>query len=396
MGSSRETTTLAAPGRGEPVVGPDIRTAEGLPARAFTDPEFLRVELGTIFNTNWSLVPLRPAQELRTDRRTVIDLVGRRGSQLPFTLFDRPFFLQRDWKGFLRAFPNVCTHAWHTLVEGLGRERTITCPQHGRQFDCAGRVLAHAAFKGAAGFPRPEDHLSGLAVDRWEQFLFVCPGPPVRKLGDVLAPLRRSLVRMGTVRFQRMPMDGEVREVDGNWKQHVWNYLDRFHIAYIHKAPGGLADAIDLPSYRTELFPDSVLQWVFAKDPAHGFDPKRLPGRFRDRAGRRVFALWWFVYPNLALNFYPWGLSVNVFMPVPERPERTLFHWYHYISDRARYRKKDSIYLDRQVDAEDIDAMSQVLRGASSGYAPRVRFAPGEEEGPHWFHRRVAESTVGR
>ena len=34
------------------------------------------------------------------------------------------------------------------------------------------------------------------------------------------------------------------RDVAGNWKQHAWNYLDPFHIGFVHRAPGGLADAV--------------------------------------------------------------------------------------------------------------------------------------------------------
>ena len=37
--------------------------------------------------------------------------------------------------------------------------------------------------------------------------------------------------------------------------------------------PGrGLADAVDLATYTTELHGDAALQWAYAKDPAHGFD----------------------------------------------------------------------------------------------------------------------------
>ena len=104
----------------------------------------------------------------------------------------------------------------------------------------------------------------------------------------------------------------------------------------MHRAPGGLADAIDLGSYTTELYDDAVLQWVYAREPADGFDPALLPDRFRDPGGRRVFALWWFVFPNLTLNFYPWGLSVNVYQPVPDRPDATRFVWYQWVIDPAR------------------------------------------------------------
>jgi len=107
-----------------------------------------------------------------------------------------------------------------------------------------------------------------------------------------------------------------------------------------------------------------------------------------------VFALWWFVFPNLALSFYPWGLSVNVYQPVPERPDTTRFVWYQFAFDRDKHAERDRRWLSSQVDAEDVDALAQVSRGLRSGLAPRPRFAPEHEQAVHWFHRKVAESVA--
>jgi choline monooxygenase len=378
-------------------VDSDISKAETLPATAFTHPDFLQLELETIFARNWLFLPQRSSEELRNDPRSLAEMVETRGSQLPFTTLGRPLFLQRDWSGRLHCFPNVCTHAWHTLVEGPGRERMITCPQHGRQFDADGKFVSQPGFKGMPGFPRDCDHLVDLGVEEWAQFLFVCLGKPAVGAAELLAPLRESLGGLGIASMRREPRESEAREVEGNWKQHAWNYMDKFHVGFIHRAPGGLADAIDLPSYRTELHGLSSLQWAYARDPEAGFAPGQLPERFHDPKDRdrRVFALWWFLFPNLTLNFYPWGLSLNVYQPVPEDPQRTLFLWYHYVLDEKKYAMKDKLWLDTQVDAEDVAALRQVARGARSGLAPRGRFAPGEEAGPHWFHRLVYQFAFG-
>jgi choline monooxygenase len=188
-------------------------------------------------------------------------------------------------------------------------------------------------------------------------------------------------------------MSAEIRDVHGNWKQHAWNYLDPFHIGFVHRAPHGLADAIDLGSYKTEIHDKSVLQWVYARESADGFDPAWLPERFHDPKGRRVFALWWFVFPNLTLNFYPWGLSVNVYQPIPGQPERTRFVWYQFALDRDKHAERDRRWLSSQVDAEDVDALAQVSRGLKSGFAPRGRFAPEHEQAAHWFHRAVSRGV---
>jgi len=108
-----------------------------------------------------------------------------------------------------------------------------------------------------------------------------------------------------------------------------------------------------------------------------------------NHANKRVFALWWFIFPNLTLNFYPWGLSVNQYMPVQGSPDRTQFHWLQYSLDEAKFKQRNDVWLNEQVDAEDIEAISLVSKGARSGFAPRGRFAPREERGPHWLHRLI-------
>ena len=366
-----------------------------LPPAAFLDEAYLARELDTIFRSSWLLVPERTAAEMREDKRSLRDLVARRGSRAPVSLLDKPLFVQRDWSGGLHLFPNVCTHAWHTLVQGPERNRTITCPQHGRQFDAKGKYLSQPGFEKCLDFPRPEDSLADMPCVEWGNMLFARLGGAGPAFEEVMAPVAESLARMPLDELERRPLPGEVRELDGNWKQHAWNYMDKYHIPFLHKKPGGLADAIDLASYQTELYPHASLQWAYAKDAAHGFPEDWLPERFGQTRTRRVFALWWLVFPNLTLNYYPWGLSVNCYVPVPGKPRRTLFLWYHHVWDDAKYAQRDEVWMNTDVDLEDVDAMTQVGRGVASGFAPRGRFAPGEEAGPHWFHRLCYERTFG-
>ena len=363
-------------------VDDDIERAEGLPASAFFEREFLDRELATVFRKSWLVVP-----EQGDDPRPLDEQVAARGSRVPITVLGRPLFLQRGWDDDgLRAFPNTCTHQWYPLVLGASRGPTLVCGQHGRRFDCNGRFVSQQGFKDA----RDCDHLPALPVATWRRLTFVAFEAGVPELARVLAEVDASLAKMPVMPDR---MSAEIREVAGNWKQHACNYLDHFHIGFVHRAPGGLADAIDLATYKTEVYEHSVLQWVYASEAASGFDPAWLPERFADPKGRRVFALWWFVFPNLALSFYPWGLSVNVYQPVPDRADATRFVWYQFALDRALHAERDRRWLSAQVDAEDVDALAQVSRGLRSGFAPRPRFAPQHEQAAHWFHRAVAREV---
>ena len=74
---------------------------------------------------------------------------------------------------------------------------------------------------------------------------------------------------------------------------------------------------VDYASYTTELYPFASLQVALAAPGEPAFVP---PPESPDH-GRRVAAYYWWLFPNLMLNFYPWGLSVNLVSP-PGRTAR--------------------------------------------------------------------------
>ncbi len=361
-------------------VDPDIRKAEGLPPRAFTDPTFLELELEKVFRRSWLPVPADAYAQF-------IEVAG---AQVPFSLLGNPLFLQCDSVLKPHAYPNVCTHASYPLVGKTGVVERIVCGQHGRAFTLEGAVR-DPKFASSKKFPRPCDHLRDLPLEMWAQFFFVALDDPTARFEECFSLMRDSVAGLPVAVMRRARQAVEEREVEGNWKQHAWNYLDSMHIPLIHRSPDGLVDALHFSSYRTECYPNSVLQWAHAKDPAIGFAPEDLPARFRDPDDpeRRVLALWWFVFPNMAFSFYPWGLSLNFYMPVPGRPDKTHFYWHHFVADERLYALREELWHMEKVDREDTEAIEATSRGLRSVFATRGIFSPAREAGAHWFHRHL-------
>ncbi len=158
-------------------VDPDIRRAESLPDSAFTDPDFLQLEMETIFNKTWMLLPHHGSQSRST---ALSEFPNKPGSRVPFSLLGKPLFLQRNSKSEISCFPNVCTHAWHPLVESATVGGSIVCPQHGREFDSEGRFVSHKGFEKLEDFPRESDNLRKLLLENWGPLISVCLGEPSR------------------------------------------------------------------------------------------------------------------------------------------------------------------------------------------------------------------------
>ena len=369
-------------------VDPDIRKAETLPPRVFTDERFAELERDTVFQKSWLLVPA-------SHEMPFSELLQTGGSRYPFTLLDRPLMLIRDNGGTLRCLSNVCTHAGNVLVEKPGCGAQIVCGVHGRRFSCDGKFKGHRGFNVCENFPREEDHLREYQLIQWDELKFVAREDAAVDLAHAVTRIIESAHRFFFLPTRRVSQSQEVRDVCGNWKLHVLNFLDEFHIPSVHR---NLAKQVELSSYRNELYSQAVLQWVYAKDPAHGFDPERLSERFRDPKNpeKRVFALWWFVFPNMAFDLYPWGLSVYSWMPIPGKPEQTRIYWNHFVTDEEKYALREEWWRSEEVDREDTKIIEGISRGVRSPDAVRGRFAPEREMAGHWFHRKIYEMTFGK
>src|SRR5713101_8078973 len=196
-------------------VDPDIRRAQSLPDSAFTDPDFLQLEMETIFNKTWMLVPHHSSPS-RSEVST--ELLNKPGSRVPFSLIGNPLFLQRNSKKEINCFPNVCTHAWHPLVESASVGGSMVCPQHGREFDSDGRFLSHKGFEKLENFPRESDNLRKLPIENWGPMISVCLGEPFASFRKIAEDVNESIpgVDLASLKYNPLPMRSERSMVIGS------------------------------------------------------------------------------------------------------------------------------------------------------------------------------------
>ncbi len=295
-------------------------------------------------------------------------------------LLDLPLLLARDAEGTLRCLSNVCTHRANILVAAPCRADHIRCGYHSRRFDLAGHMTFMPEFADARDFPSTADDLPQLPFYDWAGHGFAALDPAV-PFADTFGDLRRRLGWLAVERYRHDPTRNRDYGIDAHWALYVENYLEGFHIPFVHKS---LNEVVDYGSYATELFRHSNLQRALAQPGEAAFDP---PADSPDH-GQRVAAYYMWIFPNLMLNFYPWGLSVNLVQP--DGPGHTRVAFRSYVGDAAKLDKGAGGALDR-VEAEDEAIVEAVQRGVRSRLYRRGRYSPTRERGVHHFHRLLGE-----
>jgi choline monooxygenase len=328
----------------------DIRRAWTLPSLFYTDPAMFELSKERIFARCWHL--LGRIDEF-TDLKPATILPG---------FLDEPVLLIKG-TNTVRCLSNVCTHRGKILVETECQGSLIRCGYHGRRFSLDGKFLSMPEFEGVENFPSACDDLHQYALAERGGFLFVSPDPAA-DFDTFVGGAREQLIRInaGELKF-RCAADYEVA---AHWALYCENYLEGFHIPYVHK---NLNEIVDYGSYTTETFQYSSLQT--------GNDENGMV------AGQYLF-----IFPNLMLNFYSWGLSMNVIEPID--PCRTRIRYITYVSDESRFGTGAGADL-HSVEMEDESIVESVQRGIRSRFYDRGRYSPAREQGTHHFHRLIAE-----
>ncbi|MBY0358676.1 MAG: aromatic ring-hydroxylating dioxygenase subunit alpha [Candidatus Obscuribacterales bacterium] len=348
------------------MIDSDIKRARTLPAKIYRDPEIFEAQKEQIFARSWQLV-------------ADLDKLTMPGHALPHTMLEgflnEPILVTRDNQDNLHCLSNVCTHRGSLLVEGECHTQSFRCRYHGRRFGLDGCFLSTPGFDNVPDFPTSADNLSKVPSATWGKFMFASINPAF-SFDELIGDMRKRTEWMPLDKFIFDPARAQNYITKANWALYVDNYLEGFHVPYVHPA---LATALDTRDYVTELYPYSNMQLGVAANPADSFT---LPESSPD-FGKHIAAYYYWVFPNMMFNFYPWGLSVNIVTPLA--PDRTRITFLPYVWDESKIDDGAGSNLDR-TEREDENIVELVQKGVQSRFYERGRYSPAWEPGPHHFH----------
>ena len=348
----------------EDLIASDIRVAKTLPSKFYTSEKRFR-KLLKAFKTSWQFVG--SSQEFTSAISPLKDLEK---------ILGEPLLRVQDGES-TQLLSNVCTHRGMILCQEHSDAKTIQCPYHGRTFNRDGSLKHMPGFDDVVDFPSISDHLQSFELHTWNGFEFASMNPNVH-LEEVLRPVQERLGWFfSDLKYD--PARDRDWEIDANWMLYVDNYLEGFHIPFVHPE---LNETLDKNGYSTECFEHGVLQIGTAQDGDVCFE---IPHDSIDY-GKNIAAYYWWIFPNLMLNVYPWGISVNIVIPTGVDSTSVLFR--SYVKRPDLLDKGAGAALDK-VELQDQFVVENCMKGLRSESYKRGRYSPSHEQGVHHFHRII-------
>ena len=353
------------------LIDPDIAKAKTLSTDFYIDPAYFNLAKEKIFAPCWQFIGSS-------------DLVKEKGDCFPFTMLehylDEPLVLTRDREDQLHCLSNVCTHRGNLIAYEPCKVNQLRCKYHGRIFRLDGKFQSMPEFKEVLDFPTADDDLKQLPLFSWGKLLFssLAPKIPAEEV------FREMIDRVGWLPLDKLEYRPELSRdyhVKANWALYCENYLEGFHIPFVHS---GLNAVLDFGEYSTEIYRYSSLQLGIGKKGDSCFD---LPASSPDY-GKYVAAYYYWVFPNMMFNFYPWGLSFNLVQPLS--PGECKVSFLTFVYDATKLETGAGSGLDT-VELEDEEVVQNVQKGIRSRFYTHGRYSVRHEKGTHHFHSLIAE-----
>jgi choline monooxygenase len=334
-----------------------LERAETIPSRWYTDPRFYELEKECVFARTWQGIGH-------------LGQVQAPGDFFLAAIAGNPIIVVRGKDEQLRAFYNVCRHRGGPLATKDGNTTVLQCQYHGWTYLLDGSLRGVPHFDRVELFDRKDFGLVAVEVDCWEGLVFVRLAPAEVALS---ACVEGIIERIAPMRLETKTFCRRVEyQVNCNWKVYMDNYLEGYHVPYVHPE---LCKLYDYRNYTTEGHCYYSLQH------------SPLSGDENIYAKSEGEAYYYCVFPNFMLNILPGRLQTNLVLPLAYNRTLVIFQYYYddVSSPAALKMIEDDLKYSDRIQQEDIEICEHVQKGLESRAYDRGRFSVKFEEGVYLF-----------
>ena len=363
-----------------------------MPNAAYTDEAVFAFERDAVFAPGWAAL-------------LFVDSLPE-GHVRPIDFMGVPLYAHRTAAHGVRVFHNVCSHRGMRLVDEQRKVRgagNVACPYHCWTYAPDGRLLGtpHVGGFGVHDHERFDRAAHGLKQVRthvWNRIVFVNLDGRAAPFDVAAAPVigrYRALAGDGAQALLRAPATraGTRIELDCNWKLACENYLEAYHLPFVHPR---LAAYSPVEDHAGEFMSDACAGQVSKDfetqgDPGHALP--RFPGWDPSRTRTAEYPV---LYPNLLLGFQVDHVFAIIVTPVSAAravQELTIFYAGDEAATSGRFEagRRNNLEAWRAVFEEDREPCERMQAGRASPAYSGGAFSPVLDACPHHFQRWVAD-----
>lgn len=197
-----------------------VEQAETLPPWCYTSEAFYQAEVNNLFMKTWNFFGH-------------VDQIKKPGDYITVDYVGVPIIIVRGRDDVIRAFANHCRHRGAPVAKGEGNCRLFVCPYHAWSYDLTGRLRGCRGMEKTENFDPEERGLIPLRLEIHGCFIFINFDNEAAPLDDYLGdfPAIMGSYDLANLRLTRKA----VHAVDCNWKIHIENAMEEYHLPTVHK-----------------------------------------------------------------------------------------------------------------------------------------------------------------
>ena len=368
-----------------------IHEALGIPNEYYTSMEYFKIEGVHIFNKGWFAVGF------------VKDL-PQAGSVKPVNYFKNPLLLIRsnqDQK--IRVFQNVCRHRGMILIEEpTVLKGAIRCLYHSWCYKQTGEIAATPHIGGPGYNHHSKINKNDLSLIEvrshiWRDIIFVNPDGMAPPFDEAHKLLLNRWSEFDQPMFSDMSDSSFTLEVNTNWKLAVENYLESYHLPWVH--PG-------LNSYSKLEDHENIVEYGhYSGQISNKYIPRYSTGKkFQDF--KNLSSEWEtkgeyvVLFPNLILGVQKDHVFNLIIEPLgcDQIKEHVEIYYSNpsMLSDEYQQTRLENSKLWRTVFEEDIFVVEGMQKGRYAAGFDGGRFSPVMDEPTHVFHDWYARKMLNK
>ena len=362
-----------------------------LPASSYTDQNIFSIEMEEFYASGWMSIGFASRFSIN-DHSWSLEVLGR------------PLIVTRDSLGDLRVFHNVCRHRGHILVEQVeAAGKLLRCSYHSWCYGLDGKFVTAPFWDGSEN-SSPDEHqksvmgLVPVEFATWYDVIFVNLKGDAAPFEEFINPLQRRW-HINRPESELRCMSSRSFSVEGNWKLAAENFLDNYHLPWVHPQIGSSIEAsLGLEVENLVLSEDIIGFSHPTAGSEKGKTSKPLPEWAGMEASETQRQDLFFLFPNTCFvmeGSYLWSMILEP-KTVDQCDEQLALYVVDdsAMDDQFTESRKQLCDLIYQINSQDAKVIKNLQTGRQSEVASLGVYTPFHDELGKAFHQAVFKKLL--